>query len=165
MPCRFCDQGQDIAQHLCFVPTFIKCWSGWMVSFTLPFMKNLTIFISIKQIYQKDCTPTNKAEGLYDGVYPKPPQRWQDPDPPPPPPLLELCPNLVLYESCQKYVSKGITRPFFYDDLICKLRRVRGKATLISSGSKMIKRLRWRQCCFIMIERSIGIVLGPTTIF
>ena len=30
--------------------------------------------------------------------------------------------------SIEKYVSKGITHPVFYGDLICKLRRIKGTA-------------------------------------
>ena len=36
--------------------------------------------------------------------------------------------------SFQEYVSKGITHPVFYGDLVYKLRRVNGEANFISSG-------------------------------
>ena len=47
--------------------------------------------------------------------------------------------------SFQEYVSKGITHPVFYGDLVYKLRRVKGEANVISSGWKIVKRLRRRQ--------------------
>ena len=61
--------------------------------------------------------------------------------------------------SFQDYVSQGITHPVFYGDL----RRVKGKANFISSGSKIVKRLRRRQYDPAIIERTIGLVLGPFT--
>ena len=65
--------------------------------------------------------------------------------------------------SFQDYVSQGITHPVFYGDLVYKLRRVKGEANFISSGSKIMKRLRRRQYDPAIIERTIGIVLGPVT--
>ena len=65
--------------------------------------------------------------------------------------------------SFQEYVSKGITHPVFYGDLVYKLRRVKGEANFISSGSKIVKRLRRRQYDPAIIERTIGLVLGPFT--
>ena len=44
--------------------------------------------------------------------------------------------------SFQEYVSKGITHPVFYGDLVYKLRRVKGEVNLISPGSNIVKRLR-----------------------
>ena len=41
--------------------------------------------------------------------------------------------------SFQEYVSKGISHLVFYGDLVYKLRRVKGKANFISSGSKIVK--------------------------
>ena len=63
----------------------------------------------------------------------------------------------------QDYVSQGITHPVFYGDLVYKLRRVKGEANFISSGSKIVKRLRRRQYDPAIIERTIGLVLGPFT--
>ena len=60
--------------------------------------------------------------------------------------------------SFQEYVSKGITHPVFY---VYKLRRVKGEANCILSGSKIVKRLRRRQYDPAIIERTIGLVLGP----
>ena len=51
----------------------------------------------------------------------------------------------------------------FYGDLVYKLRRVKGEANFISSGSKIVKRLRRRQYDPAIIERTIGLVLGPFT--
>ena len=65
--------------------------------------------------------------------------------------------------SFQEYVSKGITHPVFYGDLVYKLRRVKSDLNFISSGSKIVKRLRRRQYDPEIIERTIGLVLGPFT--
>ena len=65
--------------------------------------------------------------------------------------------------SFQDYVSQGITHPVFYGDLIYKLWRVKGEANFISSGSKIVKRIRRRQYDPEIIERTIGLVLGPFT--
>ena len=65
--------------------------------------------------------------------------------------------------SFQEYVSKGITHPVFYGDLVYKLRRVKNESNFISSGSKIVKRLRRRQYDPEIIERTIGLVLGPFT--
>ena len=65
--------------------------------------------------------------------------------------------------SFQDYVSQGIAHPVFYGDLVYKLRRVKGEANFISSGSKIVKRLRRRQYDPAIIERTIGLVLGPFT--
>ena len=60
-------------------------------------------------------------------------------------------------------VSKGITHPVFYGDLVYKLRRVKSESNFISSGSKIVKRLRRRQYDAEIIERTIGLVLSPFT--
>ena len=65
--------------------------------------------------------------------------------------------------SFQEYVSKGITHPVFYGDLVYKLRRVKDNTNFISSGSKIVKRLRCGQYDPVIIERTIGLVLGPFT--
>ena len=65
--------------------------------------------------------------------------------------------------SFQEYVSKGITHPVFYGDLVYKLRRVKSDSNFLSSGSKIVKRLRRRQYDPEIIERTIGHVLGPFT--
>ena len=63
----------------------------------------------------------------------------------------------------QEYVSSGISHPIFYGDLVYKLRRVKGSENFISSGMKIVKRLRRRQYDPGIIERTIGLVLGPST--
>ena len=48
--------------------------------------------------------------------------------------------------SFQEYVSKGITHPVFYGDLVYKLSEgCKSESNFISSGSKIVKRLRRRQ--------------------
>ena len=63
----------------------------------------------------------------------------------------------------QEYVFKGISHPVFCGDLVYKLRRVKDTRNFISSGSKIVKRLRRRQYDPLIIERTIGLVLGPCT--
>ena len=63
--------------------------------------------------------------------------------------------------SFQDNVSQGITHPVFYGDLVNKLRRVKGEVNFIWSGSKIVKRIRRRQYDPTIIERTIGLVLGP----
>ena len=65
--------------------------------------------------------------------------------------------------SFQDYVSKGISHPVFYGDLVDKLRRVKDTPNFISSGSLMVKRLGWRQYDPLIIERTKGLVLCPCT--
>ena len=65
--------------------------------------------------------------------------------------------------SFKEYVSKGIAHPVFYGNLVNKLRRVKDTPNFISSGSKIVKRLRRRQYDPLIIERTICLVLGPFT--
>ena len=65
--------------------------------------------------------------------------------------------------SFEEYVSKRITHPVFYADLLYKLKRVKGKTNFISLGSKIVKRLRRRQYDPMIIKRTIGLVIGPVT--
>ena len=65
--------------------------------------------------------------------------------------------------SFQEYVTEGISHPVFYGDLVYKLRRVRCEANFVSSGSKIVKRLRRRKYDPLIIERTIGLVLCPST--
>ena len=74
---------------------------------------------------------------------------------------LTCCLNLV--KSFQEYVTEGISHPVSYGDLVYKLRRVRCEANFASSGSKIVKRLRRRKYDPLIIERTIGLVLGPST--
>ena len=66
-------------------------------------------------------------------------------------------------KSFQEYATEGISHPLFYGDLVYKLRRVRCEANFVSSGSKIVKRLRRRKYYPLIIERTIGLVLGPST--
>ena len=70
---------------------------------------------------------------------------------------------LVIFRSKNNYVSKGIPYPISYVDLVYKLRRVKDTPNFISSGSKIVKRIRRRQYDPLIIERTIGLVLGPST--
>ena len=63
----------------------------------------------------------------------------------------------------QEYVLKGISHLVFYGDLVYKLRRVKDTPNFISSGSNIVKRLRRRQYDPLIIETTIGLVLGPCT--
>ena len=74
----------------------------------------------------------------------------------------ELTENLFKYMRWNN-LSKGISHPVFYGDLVYKLRRVKDKPNIISSGSKIVKRLRRRLYDPVIIERTIGLVLGPST--
>ena len=65
--------------------------------------------------------------------------------------------------SFQEYVFKGISHPVFYGDLVYKLRSIKDTPNFISSGSKIVKRLRRRQYDPLIIERTMGLVLGPCT--
>ena len=65
--------------------------------------------------------------------------------------------------SFQEYLSKGISHPVFYGDLVYKLRRVKDTPNFFSSGSKIVKRLLRRQYDQVIIERTIGLVIGPST--
>ena len=60
-------------------------------------------------------------------------------------------------------MTEGIPHQVFYGDLVYKLRRVRCEANFVSSGSKIVKRLRRRTYDPLIIDRTIGLVLGPST--
>ena len=75
-------------------------------------------------------------------------------------------PSYVVYISQLvrfKNFTEGISHPVFYGDLVYKLRRVRCEANFISSCCKIVKRLRRRKYDPLIIERTIGLVLGPST--
>ena len=74
--------------------------------------------------------------------------------------LLNFCLCVYLF---QGYVSKGISHPVFYGDLVYKVKRVKGIVNYISSSSKMVKRLRRRQYDPLIIEMTLVLVLGPHT--
>ena len=65
--------------------------------------------------------------------------------------------------SFQEYVMEGISHPVFYGELVYKLRRVRCEANFVSSGSKIVKRLWRRKYDPLIIEGTIGLMLGPST--
>ena len=65
--------------------------------------------------------------------------------------------------SFQEYLSKGISHLVFYGVLVYKLRRIKDTPNFILSGSKIVKRLRRRQYDPMLIEKTIGLVLGPST--
>ena len=65
--------------------------------------------------------------------------------------------------SFQEYVFKGISHPVFYGDLDYKLRSVKDAPNCTSSGSEIVKRIRRQQYDPLIIERTIGFVLGPCT--
>ena len=71
---------------------------------------------------------------------------------------MNFCPNLVQYRFKNMYQKETFTY------LVYKLRRVEGEANFISSVSKVVKRLRWRQYDPAIIERTIGLVFGPFTV-
>ena len=64
----------------------------------------------------------------------------------------------------QKYVTKGISHPVFYGDLVYKLSRVRGSTNCIASGTKIVKHLRRRQYDTGIIEKTECLVLGPSSV-
>ena len=70
--------------------------------------------------------------------------------------------NLVKYRF-KEYVSEGISHPVFYGDLVYKLKRVKCEPNFVSLGSKIVKRLRRRKNDQLIIERTICLVLGPST--
>ena len=65
--------------------------------------------------------------------------------------------------SFQEYVTEGISHPDFYGDLVYKQRRVKCDANFVSSCSKIVKRLRRRKYDPVILERTIGLVFGPST--
>ena len=80
--------------------------------------------------------------------------------------IVFLCTFVEIYDeiSFQEYVTEEISHPVFYGDLVYKLRRVRFEANfVVSSGSKIVKRIRRRKYNPLIIERTIGLVLGPST--
>ena len=66
-------------------------------------------------------------------------------------------------KSFQEYVSEGISDPVFYGHLVYKQRRVKCEANFLLSGSKIAKRIRRRTYDLVIIARTIGLVLGPST--
>ena len=69
--------------------------------------------------------------------------------------------NLVKYRF--KNNSEGISHPVFYGDLVYKLRRIKCEANYVLSGSKIVERLRRQKYDLAIIDRTICLVLGPST--
>ena len=68
--------------------------------------------------------------------------------------------NFVKYRSKNMFLKKSLTRS---STVIYKLRRVKCEANFVSSGSKIVKRTRCRKYDRVITERTIGLVLGPST--
>ena len=64
--------------------------------------------------------------------------------------------------SFQEYVSEGISYPVFNDDLVYKLGRVKCEVNFVSLGSNIVKRIRRQKYDPVIVERTIGLVLGPS---
>ena len=78
--------------------------------------------------------------------------------------LSNNCVNVrFIIKSSQRQNWYIILYPAFYSDLVYKLRRVKGEANFISSGSKIVKHLPRRQYDPAIIERTLGLVLDPFT--
>ena len=65
--------------------------------------------------------------------------------------------------SFQEYFPKAISHPVFFSDLVYKLRMVKGAVDFVSSDSKIVERFRHRKYDPVIIERTIGLVLGLST--
>ena len=59
--------------------------------------------------------------------------------------------------------NKNNPHPVLYGDLVYKHSKVRGSTNVIASGTKIVKRLRRRQCDPGIIEKTIGLVHGPSS--
>ena len=49
-------------------------------------------------------------------------------------------------------------------DLVFKLSRVKDTRNIVSTNSKIVKRLRRQKVCPMIIDRTIGLVLGPSEV-
>ena len=65
--------------------------------------------------------------------------------------------------TCSRTCNKRNLPPSISGDLVYKLRRARGSTNFIASETKIVKRLRRRQYDQGIIEKTIGLVLGPYT--
>ena len=65
--------------------------------------------------------------------------------------------------SFPEYITEGISHPVFFGDLVYKLRRVRCEANFVNSGSKIVKHIRRQKYGPLIIERTLGLVLGAST--
>ena len=73
--------------------------------------------------------------------------------------FIQICWNIV----SRICVWRNIPSNFFYGDLIYKLWRVKCEANFVLSGSKIVKRIWRRKYNPIVIEKTIGLVLDPST--
>ena len=67
-------------------------------------------------------------------------------------------------KSAKEYISKGISHPSFYGDLINKLRRVKGDTNFRNKCIKIIKRLKYRGYNPKVIKRTLVTILNPFTV-
>ena len=73
---------------------------------------------------------------------------------------LSFC--LALVKHRFKNVSEGIYHPALYGNQVHKLKRDKGAANVVSAGSKIFKSLRRRKHDQVIIERTIGLVVGSS---
>ena len=66
-----------------------------------------------------------------------------------------------MYAIVSRIYLEGISHSVFYGDLLYKQRSVKGSANFASSGSKIVKCLRSRNYDPGIMERTIGLELGP----
>ena len=62
------------------------------------------------------------------------------------------------------FVSKGISHPPFYGDLIYKLRRIKNNTNYLASSKRIIGRILKRKYDPIVVRRTVCMVLGPSTV-
>ena len=74
---------------------------------------------------------------------------------------LNFCPNLVQYRFQNMYLKKSLTRSLLWSCLQTK--DGQRQTNFISSGSKIVKRLRHRQYDPVIIDGTIGLVFCPST--
>ena len=65
--------------------------------------------------------------------------------------------------SFQENVSERISHPVTCVELVYKVRRMKYAAKIVSSGSKVVKRLRRRKYDRMVIKRTKGLVLDSST--
>ena len=64
-----------------------------------------------------------------------------------------------------EFVSKGISHPPFYGDLIYKLRRIKNDTNCLASSKRIIGRILKRKYDPIVVRRTVCMVLGPSTVY
>ena len=65
--------------------------------------------------------------------------------------------------SVSQYVSRGISQPPFYGDLIYKLRRIKNHPDMLSIATKIIRKLIKLSYDPLIVRRTACLVLGPFT--